>query len=154
MPDEDQGAARLHHVVHRLGHRNLVGPVERLAERDQPVRPWRHRGKLLGPGLDPGDVREAPLLGGPATLDDHRRIGVKADSVLEQVGQSYGKAAGTAPDVQEPSATVQAEFLSQESLELGRVGRPPGPVVDSRAIIERRVVSHRRKLPTIPHRRG
>jgi hypothetical protein len=141
MPDKDQSAARLHHVVDRLGHRNLVGPVERLAERDQPVRPGRHRGKLLGPGLDPGDVREAPFLGGPAALDDHRRIGVKADGVLEHQGQSYGEAAGTAPDVQEPSATVQAEFLSEEGLELRRVGRPSGPVVHSRASIERRVVS-------------
>ena len=111
-------------------------PVERLAERDQSVRPGRHRGKLLGPGLDPGDVREAPLLGGPATLDDHRRIGVKADGVLEQAGQSYGKAAGTAPDVQEPSAAIQAEFLCEESLEPGRVRRPSAPVVDSRAFLE------------------
>ena len=136
MPDEDQGAARLRHVVHRLGHRNLVGPVERLAERDEPVRPGRHRGKLLGPGLDPGDVRDVPLPGGPATLGDHRRIGVKADGALKQVGQSYGEDAGTAPDVQEPSAAIQAEFLCEESLEPGRVGRPSAPVVDSRAFIE------------------
>ena len=92
--------------------------------------------------------------GGPATLGDHRRIGVKADGVLEQVGQSYGEDAGTAPDVQEPSAAVQAEFLSEESLEPGRVGRPPAPVVDSRAFIERRVVSHRRTLPSHPDTRA
>ena len=140
MPDKDQRAARLHHVVDRLSHPNLVGPVERLAECDQSVRPGRHRGKVLGPGLDPGDVRDVPLLGGPAggpaTLGDHRRIGVKADGALKQLGQSYGEDAGTAPDVQQPSAAIQAEFLSEESLEPGRVGGSPGPVVDSRASIE------------------
>lgn len=136
MPDKGQGAARLHHVVHRLGHRNLVGPVERLAERDQSVRPGRHRGKLLGPGLDPGDVRDVPLLDGPAALGDHRRIGIQADGGLKEVGQSYGEDAGTAPDVQEPPAAIQAEFLSEESLELGRVRGPSAPVVDSRAFIK------------------
>ncbi len=108
MPDNDQSAARLHHVVDRLGHPNLVGPVERLAERDQPVRPGRHRGKVLSPGLDPGDVRDVPLPGGPATLGDHRRIGVKADGALKQVRQSCGEDTGTAPDVQQPSAAIQA----------------------------------------------
>jgi hypothetical protein len=152
MPDNDQGAARLHHVVDRLGHRNLVGPVERLAERDQSVRPGRHRGKLLGPGLDPGDVRDVPLPGRPAALGDHRRIGVKTDGALEQVRQPYGEDAGTAPDVQQPPAAVQAEFLSEESLEAGRVRGPTAPVVASRAIIERRVVSHRRTLPSLPPR--
>ena len=49
-------------------------------------------------------------------LGDHRRIGIQADGVLEQVGQSYGKDAGTAPDVQEPSAAIQAEFLNEQSL--------------------------------------
>ena len=67
---------------------------------------------------------------------------------LEQVGQSYGKDAGTAPDVQEPSAAIQAEVLSEESLELGEYGGTPAPVVDSCASIERRVVPHRRTLPT------
>src|SRR5580692_3240406 len=148
MPDEDHSAARLHHVVDRLGHPSLVGPVERLAERDQSVRPGRHRGKVLGPALDPGDVRDVPLPCGPATLGDHRRIGVKADGALKQVRQSYGEDAGTTPHVQQPSAAIQAEFLSEESLEPGRVGRSPVPVVDSRAIIERRVVSHRRTLPS------
>jgi len=52
------------------------------------------------------------------------------------VGQSYGEDAGTAPDVQESSAAIQAEFLCEESLEPGRVGRPSAPVVDSRAFIE------------------
>jgi hypothetical protein len=52
-------------------------------------------------------------------LGDHRRIGIQADGVLEQAGQSYGKDAGTAPDVQEPSAAIQAEVLSEESVELG-----------------------------------
>ena len=52
-------------------------------------------------------------------LGDHRRIGIQADGVLEQVGQSYGKDAGTAPDVKEPSAAIQAEVLSEESLEPG-----------------------------------
>ena len=152
MPDQGQGAARLHHVVHRLGHRNLVGPVERLAERDQPVRPGRHRGKLLGPALDPGDVRDVLLLGGPATLGDHRRIGVKADGARKEAGQSYGEDAGTAPDVQESPAAIQAEFRCEESLEPGRVGRPSAPVVNSRALIERRVTLHGRTLPSISHR--
>src|SRR5580700_9736884 len=49
--------------------------------------------------LDPGDVRAVPLLGGPATLGDHRRSGVKADDALEQLGQSHGEDTGTAPDV-------------------------------------------------------
>jgi Short C-terminal domain len=40
----------------------IRGGPGRLAERAQSVRPGRHRGKLLGPGLNPGDVREAPLL--------------------------------------------------------------------------------------------
>jgi hypothetical protein len=39
MPDNDQGTAPLRHVVDRFGHPDLVGPVERLAERDQPARP-------------------------------------------------------------------------------------------------------------------
>jgi hypothetical protein len=153
MPDKGQGAARLHQVVHRLGHPDLVGPVERLAERNEPVRPGRHRGKLLGPALDPADVRDVALPGGPAALGDHRRIGVKADGALKQVGQSYGEDAGTAPDVQQPSAAIQAEFLSEQSLEPGRVRGPTAPVVDSRALIERRVVSHRGTLPSLPHRR-
>src|SRR5580704_14585703 len=133
-------------------HPNLVSPVERLAERDQSEWPGCHRGKVLRPGLDPGDVRDVPLPGGPATLGDHLRIGVKADGALKQVGQSYGEDAGTAPDVQQPSAAIQAEFLSEESLEAGRVGGSPVPVVDSRALKERRVVSHRRTLPSLPHR--
>jgi hypothetical protein len=154
MPDKDQGAARLHHFVDRLGHRNLVGPVERLAEHNQSVRPGRHRGKVLGPGLYPGDARDVPLPGGPAPLGDHRRIGVKADGALKQVRQSYGEDSGTAPDVQQPSAAIQAEFISEESLEPGRVGGSPVPAVDSRALIERRVVSHRRTSPSLPHRGG
>ncbi len=88
----------------------------------------------------------------PAALGDHRRIGVKSDGALKQVGQPYGEDAGTTPDVQQSSAAIQAEFLSEESLEPGRVRGSPVPVVDSRATIDRRVVSHRRTLPSLPHR--
>ena len=112
-------------VVHRLGHRNIVGQVERLAEREESVRPGRHRGKHIGPGLDPGDVRYVALLGGPATLGDHRQIGIKADGGLRQVGHSYGKHPGTAPDVQEPSAAIQAEFFGEQSLDQGEYGGLP-----------------------------
>jgi hypothetical protein len=91
-------------------------------------------------------------LGGPAALGEHRRIGVKADGALKQVRQSYGEDAGTAPDVQQPAAAIEAELLSEESLEPGRVSGSPVPVVDSRAIVERRVVSHGGTLPSLPHR--
>jgi hypothetical protein len=52
------------------------------------------------------------------------------------VRQSYGKDAGPAPDVQQPSAAIQAEFRSEESLEPGRVRGSPVPIVDGRAFIE------------------
>jgi pimeloyl-ACP methyl ester carboxylesterase len=36
-------------------------------------------------------------------------------SFLEQAGQAHGEDAGAAPNVQEPSAAIQAKFLSKKS---------------------------------------
>jgi hypothetical protein len=94
------------------------------------------------PRLDPGYVRYAPLLRGPAALGDHLRIGVQADSFLGQAGEAHGEDAGAAPDVQEPSAAIQAKFLGKKSLKSRRIGGPAIAVVDSRPVVDRRIVSH------------
>ena len=64
------------------------------------VRPGCRPGKVLGPGLDPADVRDASFPGGPAALCEHGRVGVEADRLLEQVGEPDGEDAGAAPAVE------------------------------------------------------
>jgi hypothetical protein len=78
--------------------------------------PRRRAWKVLGHGLEPGYVRDALLLRRPATLGKHLRSGVQADRLLEQGGEAHGEDAGAAPNVQKPSAAVEAKFLSKKSL--------------------------------------
>lgn len=85
--------------------------------------------EVLGQGLDPADVRDAPFLDGPATFGEHRRVGVEADRLLEQVGESDGEDAGAAAAVEEPPAPVQTQFLGENGLELRRIGGSTAPVV-------------------------
>jgi hypothetical protein len=71
-----------------------------------------------------------------------RHAQVQADSFLEQAGEAHGEDAGAAPNVQEPSAAIQAKLPSKKSLKSRRIGGPTAAVVDSRPVVDRRVVSH------------
>ena len=104
-------------------------------------------GEVLGDGLHPAEVRDPPLVGHPAALGEHGRVGVEADRLLEQVGEADGEDARPAAAVEQPSAPVQLELLGKNSLELGRVGRPAVPVVGGGAFEERGVVRHHRSMP-------
>jgi hypothetical protein len=135
-------AARLEHVVHGLGDAGLVRPVEGLPERDQAVRPGRRLGKLLCAGANPAHVREAARVGGATALGEHRRVGVEADRLLEQMREPDRGDAGAAAAVEEPPAPVEPELLGEHGLEPRRVGRPTGPVVGGGARVDRGVVRH------------
>jgi hypothetical protein len=97
----------------------FVCPVKRLAERNHAVRARCRPREILGEGLDPADVRDASLAGGSATFGEHCRIGVEADRVLEQVGESDGEDPGPAATVEESSGSIKVELGGQDSLELG-----------------------------------
>lgn len=98
--------------------------------------------EVLGEGSDPADVGDALLVGDPATFSEHCWIGIKADRVLEQVGESDSQAARPAANVEEPSASIQIELRSKNSLELGRIGRSTVSVMGSGALIDRGVIPH------------
>jgi hypothetical protein len=145
VDDQGQGAAwRQHawrqHVVHGLGDTGFVRPVEGLTEGHHSVRPRCRPREVLGHGLDPADVRDAPFVGGSATFGEHRRVGVETDRLLEQVGESDGEDARSAASIEEPAGPVQIQFLAEHSLELRRVGRSPAPVVGSGTLVDRGVV--------------
>jgi hypothetical protein len=92
--------------------------------------------------LDPADVGDASFVGDPATFGEHGWVGVEADRLLEQVGDSDGEDAGAATSVEEPAAPIQIQLLAENSLELRRVGWPTVPVVGSGALVDRGVVRH------------
>jgi hypothetical protein len=85
--DQSQSAARLQHVVDGLGHALFVGPVEGLAEGDEPVRARRGLGELLGEGADPRDVSHVGFQSGRASFGQHVRIRVQANDVGEESTQ-------------------------------------------------------------------
>ena len=60
-------------------------------------------------------------------------IGVEADRLLEQVGDSDGEDAWSAASIEEPRAPIQIQILAENNLELRRVGRCTAPVVGSGA---------------------
>ncbi len=111
-------APGLQHVVDGLRHWAFVGPVERLAECHQPVRPWCDRGQVLGQTLDPPDVHDCLFLGRAAALRKHAGIRVQTDRLLEQVSKADGERAWAAADIQEPAVSVQTCLLRQDGLEL------------------------------------
>ena len=78
----------------------------------------------------------------PAAFGEHRRIGVEADRVLEEMREPDGEDAGAAAAVEEPPPSVQTELLGEHGLELRRVRRPAAPVVGGGALVDRRVVRH------------
>src|SRR5918992_5925819 len=147
MHDQSNGAARFQHVVNRRGYTGFVRPVEGLAEGNQPVWPGHRPRKVLGSGSHPADVRDAQIVGDPATLGEHGWVGVEADSLLEQVRESDSNAARAAASIEEPPATVQTQFLGENSLKLRRVSRSPPPVMSSGALIDRGVVWHDDRMP-------
>ena len=62
----------------------------------------RSRGQIFRPGLHPADVRDALSVGEAATFGEHGRVGVEADRLLEEVGESNGEDARAAANVEEP----------------------------------------------------
>jgi hypothetical protein len=68
--------------------------------------------------LDPADVRDALFVGGSATFGEHGWVGVEADRLLEQVGDSDREDAGAAASVEESPAPIQIQLLDENSLEL------------------------------------
>ena len=118
MDDQCQRTAGLQHVADGLGHLLLVGPVEGLAERHQPVRPWRDRGQVLGQALDPPDVHDSLFLGCAATLRKHASVRVQADRLIEQMSEADGKHARTAAGIQKPAVPIQTRLVRQDGLEL------------------------------------
>jgi hypothetical protein len=117
VDDEGQRTAGLQHVVNRLGHVLLVGPVEGLAEGHQPVRPGRDRGQVFGQALNPPDVHHSLLLGGATALRQHAGIRVQADRLGEQRGEADGEHARAATAVQKPAVPVQTRLAGQEGFE-------------------------------------
>jgi len=118
VDDQCQRTAGLQHVVDRLGHVLLVGPVEGLAEGHQPVRPWRDRGQLLGQALDPPDLHDSLFLGCPAALRKHAGVRVQTHRLREQMSEADGKHARAAADIQQPAVPIQTHLLRQYGLEL------------------------------------
>jgi hypothetical protein len=78
-------------------------------------------------------------------LGEHGGVGVEADRLLEEMREPDGEDAGTAAAVEEPAASVEPQLLGENGLELRRVGRPAAPVVGGGALVDRRVVRHRRR---------
>jgi len=118
VDDQCQRTAGLQHVVDRLGHPLLVGPVEGLAEGHQPVRPWRDRGQVLGQALDPPDVHDSFLRGSATALREHAGVRVQTHRPREQMSEADGKHARAAADIQKPPVPVQTRLLRQDGLEL------------------------------------
>jgi hypothetical protein len=106
-------------------------------------------GKVLGEGLDPADIRDAPFVGGSTTFSEHGRVGVEADRLLEQMGEPDGEDAWPATSIEEPAGPIQIQFLAENSLELRRVGRSTAPVVGSGALVDRGVVRHHHRMPAV-----
>ena len=118
MDHHGQGATRLQHVEHGLGDALLVGPMERLPEGDQPIRPGRGGRKVLGTSLHPPDVAEGGGVSGPASLLEHVWVGVQADYLLEQVCEAEGQDARSTTRVEQPSGPVEAELTGEDGLEM------------------------------------
>ena len=74
-------------------------------------------------------------------------VGVEADRLLEQVRESDSDAARAATSIEDPPATVEIQFLGENSLKLRRVGRSSPPVVRGGALIDRGVVWHDDRMP-------
>jgi hypothetical protein len=105
VDDECQRTTRLQHVVNRLGHLLLFGPLEGLAEGHQPVRPWRDRGQVLGQPLDPPDVPDSFPLGCATALRKHAGVRVQTHHLREQMSEADGKHARAAADIQKRAVT-------------------------------------------------
>jgi hypothetical protein len=118
VDDQRQRAAGLEQVVHRFGDVGLVGPVEGLAEGDEAVRTGRSAGEILGSSLDPADVRKAQLVRGASAFGEHRRVGIEAYDVLEEMCEPDREDAGTTPAVEKPPTALEAELPGQNGLEL------------------------------------
>ena len=119
VDDQGQSASGLQHGVHRLGDTSFACPVEGLPERNHSVRSRRRPREVLGQGSDPADVRDAPFAGNPAPFGEHRWVGVEADRLLEQMGESYREDAGAGAGVEEPPAPIQIQLLGENSLQFG-----------------------------------
>ena len=103
-------------------------------------RPRRGLRKVLGRRFHPPDVRDPSFVGDPPAFGEHRRVGVEADHILEQVGEPDGENAGPAAAVEQPPMPVQPQFLRENGLELRRVRGPAEPVVDRGTLEQRWVV--------------
>jgi hypothetical protein len=74
----------------------------------QPIRSWRGGGQVLGQSLGPPDVADPLCLGGATALGKHLRVWVKADHLLEELGEADGKDPGAAAGIQKPTAPIEA----------------------------------------------
>jgi hypothetical protein len=93
----------------------------------------------------------AGCVGCPATLDEHRCVGVDTDGLLEQVSEPEGEDAGAAAAVEKSAGAVEPDFLREDGFELWRVRRSAGSVVGGGALEDRRVAS-RHETPSYPER--
>jgi hypothetical protein len=119
VDDECQRTAGLQHVVDRLGHLLLVGPVEGLAEGHQPVWSWRGRRQVLGQALNPPDVHDSFFLGCATALRKHAGVRVQTHRLREQVSEADSQHARAASDIQEPAVPVETRLMHQDGLEFG-----------------------------------
>ena len=102
------------HVPNGRGYSGAIHPVEGLSEADDSEGAERS-GELLGPILHPGNCDD-PLFGGcPPGLGQHARVWVQTNNALEEACEEEGDGPGSAADVEEASAAVQNEVLSQGS---------------------------------------
>jgi hypothetical protein len=99
--DQRDRATWFEQIEHCVGDTVAIGPVQRLAERDQPEHAQVEPADVLGHVLDPADVAD---MCGPCArraFGQHVGIGIQADRVPEVRCELDGEHAGTASDIEE-----------------------------------------------------
>ena len=140
--DERQRPARLEEVVDGFRDGDLVGPLERLAERHELEVSETELRDVFRDRVDPAGFVDAGLARATFALGEHVRIWIKPDRFVEGRRELDGEDAGTASDVEQPTGAVEAGLVGERRDELTRIRRTARRVVRSAASVDRRVVRH------------
>ena len=109
----------------------LVEPVESLADGDK-VHGTRHHRKILGPGMDPFDIGDAPAASQASALVQHLRFDVHRDDFPHRWCQGQRKPPWDGGQVQDKRVVSQVCIGLEASHQTRRIGHAVPAVECSR----------------------